>query len=456
MASPEPTSSDPPAPTEQPAASRSADPAASRRGWMALLLVALLLRLGAMVALGTPEAAAGLTPWKWGGESACLADSVLDGRGYGDPWAHDTGPSGWLTPPYPLVIALCLAVGGGVGPAAATCLYVLQALASALTCVVLLRLGCALGRERAGWWAAWFLALYPPAIWNAVKTVWDTTFVALAVTLLLERLVAVHRRARERGETLGPRAHLSFGLGYGALCFLNPAGMALAPAVAVYLAVGQRTVAAALRAVAVFVVGAAAVATPWMLRNARVVDSFSLRPNLGVEMMIGNNGESRGRPLPFRFHPSHVPEELALYRELGEGDYCRDAGRRARRWIGDHPGEFARLVLLRAQYFWLGELPSSDIRTSGGVGAGGDPASWIKFAAFFVVGVAALVGLFRARLPWRERLLFLLVAFGFSGPYLLTHVSERYRFPIDPLLILLGVAWALARFGRVERSREVA
>ena len=28
-----------------------------------------------------------------------VADAVLDGRAYADPWAHDTGPTGWLTPP---------------------------------------------------------------------------------------------------------------------------------------------------------------------------------------------------------------------------------------------------------------------------------------------------------------------------------------------------------------------
>ncbi len=431
---------------------QAASPRAPRRAaWVLLVAVALALRVAALVALDTPGAAAGKTPWQWGGESACLADSVLDGRGYGDPWAHDTGPSGWLTPPYPLVVALCLALGGGVGPAAAAWLYALQVLASVATCALLVRLGRALGLPRAGWLAAWLFALYPLAIWNAVKTVWDTTFVALAVTALLERLVAVHARARETGAGPGPGALAALGAGFGGLCFLNPAGMALAPALAGYVAVCQRGVGAAARAVALFAVGAAAVALPWMARNARVVDSFSLRPNLGVELMIGNNDESQGRPLPFRFHPSHVPAELALYRSLGEGAYCRDAGRRARAWIADHPGAFLRLALMRAQYFWIGELPTRDTRTSGGVGAGRDPASWLKFVAYFLVGAAGIVALLRLDLPWRERGLVTLVALGFSGPYLLTHVSERYRFPIDPLLVLLA-AWLILDLARALRA----
>ena len=409
-----------------------------RPRWVMLCAVALALRVGAMFALGTPQAAVGLSPWDWGGESACLADSVLDGRGYGDPWAHDTGASGWLTPPYPLVVALCMKLGGGVGDTAATILYLLQALASAATCGVLVRLGAALGWPRVGRVAGWIYALYPLAIWNAVKTVWDTTFVALAVTLLLERLVTLHRRARENGTVVGPRAQFLLGVGYGGLCFLNPAGMSLAPATIGYLAVGQRTLGAVGRAVGAFLLGALAVTGPWMMRNARVVESFSLRPNLGVEMMIGNNEESHGRPQPFLFHPSHVPQELALYRSLGEGEYCRDAGRRARGWIGAHPLGFLRLVLLRAQYFWIGELPSTDIRTTDGVRASDDPGSWIKFATYFLVGAAAILAILRLELPWRERALITLAALSFCTPYLVTHVSERYRFPIDPLLILLG------------------
>jgi len=424
-----------------------------RGGVLVLFFAALAIRLIAMAVLETPQAAEGRTPWEWGGETACLAASLVEGRGYGDPWAHGTGLSGWLTPPYPVLVAALMRLGGGVTPATATMLYVLQSLAAAATCVLVLRLGRALGIPAAGLLGAWLFAFFPPSIWNAVKTVWDTTWVALAVVLFLERLVSRHRAVRDSGRGPGAGAVLRLGLGYGALCFLNPATLALGPAALAYVVVGQRGLARGARSGALFLAGALVLVLPWMARNARVVDSFSLRPNLGVELMIGNNDESFGRPQPFKFHPSHVASELERYRELGEGPYCRECRARALDWIGAHPLRFAQLCLLRAQYFWVGELPTRDARTSGGEGAGDDPASWIKFATFFTTGAAAILALFRLQLAWRERGLITAGLLLFSAPYVLTHVSERYRFPVDPLLVLLG-AWLLCDLARAVRGAK--
>ena len=97
----------------------SAPPTASARELWTLLAVGLLLRLAAMAVLGSPAEVEGFSPWRWGHEPASLADSLLRGDGFGDPFGRDTGPSGWLPPLYPGLVALCMWLCGGVTPGAA-------------------------------------------------------------------------------------------------------------------------------------------------------------------------------------------------------------------------------------------------------------------------------------------------------------------------------------------------
>ncbi|HUR27422.1 MAG TPA: hypothetical protein VM509_04495 [Planctomycetota bacterium] len=375
--------------------------------------------------------------WDFGHEAACLGNSLWLGHGFADPWGHGTGASSWLTPPYPALLAGLMELFGGVNWAMAACLFFLQAAASAATCVLLVLLGENLGARKAGWWGAILFAIYPPSLWNAVQVVWDTTFVAFGVVACLVLLT-------RPGAFANPMRVVVLGLAWGALAFLNPATLALLPAVLGYVALGER---AWLRSSVIFLVALVAVCLPWMVRNARVLGTPNLRPNFGVELHVGNNPESNGHPQPFKFHPSHVPQELALYQELGEKDYAADCASRAFAWIRAEPGRFARLCLRRVQYFWLGDSPTADERSSGGERSPGDPKAWLKFLSFAVLGVLGWIGALRWPGPARERVLLIgsLACFGLA--YYVTHVSERYRFPIDPLLAFLSASAVLTLQG---------
>ena len=147
--------------------------------------------------------------------------------------------------------------------------------------------------------------------------------------------------------------------------------------------------------------------------------------------------------MPFEHHPSHVEEERALYVELGEAEYGRENMGRALDWIAAHPGRFAALTARRAMLFWVGELPTRDPRRSGALEPREDPASWVKFGAFFLTGAGALVALLVLRLPRDRKILVTGALLLFGTPYFLSHVSERYRFPVDPLVVLLGAGLLL-------------
>jgi hypothetical protein len=144
---------------------------------------------------------------------------------------------------------------------------------------------------------------------------------------------------------------------------------------------------------------------------------------------------------------------------MGEVKYAAWALQEARTWIAEHPGRFAGLCVRRFVYFWIGEDPITDPRTDErGRRAISDPGTWIKFVAFALTGVLGIAGALR----WARRDLgggVLLVAFTlFPLAYCVTHVLERYRFPIEPLLVLAAVWWILdlreARARRALSSRS--
>ncbi|MCC6405992.1 MAG: hypothetical protein IT453_02415 [Planctomycetes bacterium] len=417
--------------------SAAADPRPAARSLALLALAAFALRLALLFVLDSPRLAEPGDPWAWGHETACLAQSLRTQDFYGDPWNQGTGPSTWLTPPFPAFTALCLELGGGVNRTSATIYFVAQSALSAATCVLLVLLGFALARPRVGWLAGALFAVYPPSLWNAVDTVWDTTAVAFGVALFA--WVWVRVLASRDSKRLA-----AAGLVFGALVFLNPAPASLLVAAAVsgVLAWGDRLRFA--RGFAVFGLLALVVCLPWMLRNQRTLGTLGLRANLGVELRLGNNDTSTGRPVPFRYHPSHVAEELALYRELGEKAYAEDCGRRAFDWIESSPGRFAVLCLRRLQFFWLGDPPIFDARRAADLEARADWKAWVKFLAFSLAGLGALIALWRIDLPRPYKAFFVVALALYGAPYFLTHVSERYRFPIDPLIVWLD-AWLLSR-----------
>jgi 4-amino-4-deoxy-L-arabinose transferase-like glycosyltransferase len=398
----------------------------------ALFAFAYAVRMAALCVLPLYHANPGVerSVWHWAAEQGCIAEALYDGRGFADPWGKGTGTTGWLTLPFPGFLALLMELTGGPRPATAVLLYLVQSGASALVCVLIARLGAALGHARAGLIAAVIFAVEPHAVWNSIHTVWDTTWVALGVTWLALALVRLPAQPPVR--TL-----VGYGLGYGALLFLNPAPLALAPIVAYWIWRRSEDRRLALRNV--LLVGATAflVCLPWMARNRLAIGSFALRPNFGVEMMLGNNDRAKGVSISHERHPSNRDEELALYRELGEKAYARDAMRRAKQWIRENPQRFLWLTLHRVQLFWMSEVPWLDPRSSGGRPASSDPQTWLRFVAYALTGALAVVALALVDMAYEHRRLIggMLALFGL--PYYVTHISERYRFPIEPLLLLL-------------------
>lgn len=418
-------------------------PQSTGREAISILLVALVLRIGFVIAFDTPGDAERGT-WEWGYEAASIARSITEGLGFANTWTRDvapwsagSGPTGWLVPAYPALIAGLMELTDGLTRTTAWILFAIQSSLSSLTCVLVWGLGTRLGAPRAGRIAAWVLVLHPLAIWHASSTVWDTTLAAFAFTLVLTRLAACER-AR------GPRVWSGFGLLFGGALLVNPAPLALVPVVLWVMWRARPNFANWIGALAPFALAAGAMTVPWMLRNAQEIGPFSLRTNLGVELYVGNYDGGDGRYALDR-HPSHSAEQFTRYREMGEANYAAWALENAKAWIRENSGRFLVLSLRRTASWWIGEDPWTDPRTDHGLRARDDPRAWVKWILHGLVGVLALIG---AALWARSSSVprpYLMTLFLVPPVYCVTHVLERYRWPIEPMLILCA-AWLVARW----------
>ena len=414
--------------------------------------LARALRLAARFALHSGDKIVGKDAWSFGYEAACTARSIAAGDGWAGqwnraepPWNLGSGATGWLPPLYPALIALLMTCFGGLSVAMANALFVVQCVLSAATCLALWGLGAALGEPRAGRIAGFVLALAPSAIWNASATVWDTTCVAFGITAFLYVLFRF-------GRAPSILAAAALGAAFGVLLLVNPAPASMYPVAVLVLVHDLRTWSARWRAVLVFSGAAFLACLPWLARNERAVGAFSLRTNLGIEMNVGNNDLAHGYPV-MSAHPSTNGEEFLRYRSIGEAAYARETMSRANEWMVAHPARFGLLTLHRAQLFWLGEPPTIDPRVEPGVVAARDPKSWIKWIAHAAAGLACLAGAWQFARERIEGRWFLALLMLFPAPYYLTHTMERYRFPIEPLIVF-AATWLAVRWFDRRRDRS--
>ena len=102
------------------------------------------------------------------------------------------------------------------------------------------------------------------------------------------------------------------------------------------------------------------------------------------------------------------------------------------------------------------ETPYADPRIDQGLTAAADPNAWVKWAFHMLTGALGLIALVTFARGRPEGLLLRGTLLLFPLPYFITHVSERYRFPIDSLLVFLNAWLVIVAWDWVlERARRV-
>lgn len=371
-------------------------------------------------------------------EAGNMASALNEGKGFSNVFRRETGPTAWLTPVYPSILAGIFRVFGAFTFPAFMAAALLNCIFSAAACIPIFLTGRKLGGMVTASLAAWLWAIYPHAILIPTEWIWDTSLSALLAACLLWATLALSENQQTSREWAG------YGLLWGFALLTNPALGAALPFLLLWLAIRLRSSRKhAWRSPALALATAILCCLPWTIRNYVHFHRFiPLRSNFAFELWLGNNDI-------FDPHAVHGIqritryEQISRYSELGETAFMREKWRLATDFIRAHPALESHLVARRFVATWLGtETPFQDFSNSDSL------LARFIFLCNALVAAGALCGLLVLLLR-RHPFAFPLAVFPLFFPfvYYTTHTSLRYRHPIDPNLLLL-VSFALTELFR--------
>jgi hypothetical protein len=404
------------------------------RLWKAVtsLSLILLIALGARVAFAWNQERkmradlVGLVPFL--NETGNIAYSLAAGHGFSSPYWQETGPTAWLTPVYPVLVAGVFRVFGIHTPHSFFAIVFLNILFSAAACVPIFYAGKRVGGLAVGAGAAWLWAIFPNAVMIPYEWVWDTSLAVLLVATILWATL-------ELADTERVRAWCGYGLLWGFALVTNPSLGSLLPVLLGWAAYrawkrGQLRVSRPLLACGIAVL----CCLPWTVRNYSAFHRFiPLRSNFPFELWLGNNEQFDEQS---QVVPAADPErfEIRSYVRMGEMAFMQDKWQKATAFIRTHPKLEMILYGRRFVATWTGlEKPIEGFRDAE------SPLVRLVLVTNTLAAIGGLCGivvLFLRRDPYA----FPLAAGPIVYPviYYVTHTSLRYRHPIDPVMLLLA------------------
>ncbi|HZW79138.1 MAG TPA: glycosyltransferase family 39 protein [Candidatus Deferrimicrobiaceae bacterium] len=410
--------------------------------WM--VVVALVLRLVVMCFLYPERTDPTRDHWRFGGEAGRIARSIVQGEGFSNPLFGKTGPTAWLAPVFPYLLAGIFKLLGVYTKASAIAALALDCFFSALTCIPIYFIAKRHFGETTGQWAGWSWAFFPYAIFFSADFIWATTLTTLLMTLVF--LSALHI---ERSSSVLHWVGFGALSGFGGLT--DPVVMSVAPFLGAWACYrlyssGRRWLAPGIGAV----LAVTLVVAPWFIRNYEIFHKFiPFRSCLGLEVYFGNNQDSWHWGPP-GYHPSDNENEWREYQQLGEIAYTQKKFHEGLSFINSHRLLYAQQTLRRIVYLWTGFWSLSRRYLQE------EPAD--PFNIIFCTGltILTLIGLRQAwLLNPHIAMPYLLVFLFFPIIYYLTHPEDYYRRPIDPQYVVLA-AYAVASWVAERKVRLAA
>ena len=208
---------------------------------------------------------------------------------------------------------------------------------------------------------------------------------------------------------------------------------------------------------------------PWTLRNYRALGVIvPIRDNIWLELYADNFGNApfdRTSPPSCgnRPYPASSPVEMKKYLTMGEIPYLAEKRAMSLNDLKNHP-HYAFLVLKtlrRIVYYWTGFWSFSAQELIDQPATPGTVFYVSSVTLFMLLGIRKL---------WRTNrtaaIPYLLLIGVFPITYYLTHPMMDYRQPLEPAVVVLGVAGALslkrakvdstAPLGRARRPGQIA
>jgi hypothetical protein len=357
----------------------------------------------------------GLTNWGVN-EAGMIARSLVLNHSYGGAFHDAPGPTAWLAPAYPSVVATIFTIFGIQSHAAALVLLILNCLLSAITAVVVIKIGTRCFSEKVGLLSAIFWVVSPTAVTELI--LWDSCLAALSLSLAIWMTVKLEPESRVRD-------YLYAGVMWGCAGLVSPSLLAPFLPILFVLYVRERKT----KQLSILVLAMVLVITPWTLRNLAVFHSLMpIRSNGWAEVYFGN--------VSFDLHPSGPSMQ---YQTMGEAAFVEKTKSDVLRYLVTHPMEFSKLTARRAFSFWA--LPGGALGLE------------------FILGLLSFFGAFHATWKSRNGAVLMLVLIFYPVIYYASYTFSRYRYPIEPIMYVLAaygvtIMAAAIRFIDVSRGRK--
>jgi type IV secretory pathway VirB2 component (pilin) len=367
-----------------------------------------------------------------------VAAALAQGQGFCCLFRQATGPTAWLAPVYPLIVAGIFKLFGTFTLRAFYAVVLLNCIFSSFATIPLFHAGKRAGGLATAAVACWIWAIFPAGIVLPFQWIWDTSLsVLLAAALLWSTL-----------ELEGSRRWLYFalyGLLWGLSLLTNPSLGALLPFLFGWILYQHRGDGAApMRLCLVTVAVLLFTCLPWVARNYVQFHRFiPLRSNFPYEFWSGNNEI-------FDPHSREVNritqyEQIHVYAQQGETAFLNEKLQKALNFVRSHPALYVQLFGRRIVATWLGtESPWQDFKRT-------DSSLVRLILAWNGIALAGVVvGL--VRLYASQRVYFFPVAcfpIIFPLTFYIAHTTLRHRHPCDAVVALL---MALAIMGAKHRN----
>jgi Dolichyl-phosphate-mannose-protein mannosyltransferase len=431
-----------------------------------LFCTAFLLRVAYVALVHTFRIRPADDHFQFAWEAGRIARALVTGHGYADPFANaafpHTGPTAWLPPLYPLLIAAIFRVFGVYSHTSAFVLFTLQSAFSAATALATYEIAARCFNHRVALWSAWIWALHPAAMQYAVRWPWEMSLTTMLFSFTL--VLALRMRESSQSPLLSsqePRISLStgnrqltthwllFGLLWGLIALSNSTLLIFLPICGLWILLDKPDASQSpgspfnlgapfmqshrmsglsgpLLSALVFL----ACIAPWTIRNQHAFHTFiPLRGNLGAELYMGNGPNSNGLLMEY-FHPFQAPDQLRLYAAMGEVRYVAMRGAAAKQYIVSDPAHYAANIARRIYFFWI-SVPQADVAPAV------EAARVLNFAFTSIAGLLGLALALRNRVPAAGLFAWAILLLPIT--YYAITVAARFRHPLEPLLLILAV-----------------
>jgi 4-amino-4-deoxy-L-arabinose transferase-like glycosyltransferase len=397
--------------------------------WTAFLLRVLVITLGHTYRIRLFQ-----DHFQFGWEMGRIARARATGYGYADPFVGHTGPTAWVPPLYPLLIAAVFKIAGVYTATSAWIILTLNSLFSAAIAPAIYEIAARCYNRKVAIWSAWLWTLYPAALQYAVHWVWEMSL----TTMLFAFVLVLALRMRAIGETPSTQENqttyrwLLFGFLWALIALSNSSLLLFLPACCIWILFGAQHKSAALARAALASVLCLAVIAPWIYRNWTVFHAFiPMRSNLGAEFYAGSGPGSNGFPLIATLPLVERDPETMRYRSLGEIAYTREQGAKAKAYIAAHRAHYAIITLKRTYFYWAG-VPHPDEGSQWG-----EFFRELNYCFLSITGILGLLLSLKNRAPAAG--LFAWAFLLLPLTYYLVTVQARFRHPLEPLVAIFTV-----------------